>query len=128
MKNEHSHLILYAKNWYKRTDVIEDIKQIISVRCGIDKEFISNGNVVDYVSEVVFPFIKTDGGFSHFLARIFNGHCYFGLNPSNTTSIEIVLKELLSILSIVQVKEGDKILIDLDKPDYSILPRKVYPK
>ncbi len=95
----------------------------MSIRCGIDEQFISIWDVLGYVSNVVFPFIKNKLIFNNFIHRIFTGMSHFGLRPSNTTTIDVVIKEMLSILSLIPVLEDDKILIDLGKPDYTILPR-----
>ena len=47
---------------------------------------------------------------------------------SNVTRVKNVIRVYLEMLRLLRIKDGDKTLIKLDEPDYSILPRMVEPK
>lgn len=45
MKNAESDVILYAKNHYERTDVVEDLKVIYGKRNGVEPKYLQKGNI-----------------------------------------------------------------------------------
>jgi len=115
MKNPDSHIYLYAKGWYAREDVLEDLKKILSHRSGIPSEDITFVNILTVLTPLVFKELKLKSyGFYEFLRRI-------SLFSSDIE--KSLLKELLSILTTVKVKgENNKTIIPLDDPDPNILP------
>lgn len=125
--NADSHIFLYAKRWYKRTEVFADLKKIISVRNGCEAQYISDGDVITLLCELVFPFITDAHKFQDFVLSFFR---YKGKNYSGAkimiTPKEIVIS-LLSVLELVKVKDSSgnivRDIIQLDEPDYSILPK-----
>lgn len=120
-----SHIILYAKGWYKKTDVIKDLQIIYGKRNNISLEFpIPPIEILSMLSDLIVSLDLLHGGekFPTFLLK-----CFSPLNPllpyKNTTTIKKVIEVILSELKFIRVidNSGEKI-IDLDQPDSSILP------
>lgn len=122
MKNYDSHIYLYAKKWYKRTDIIEDLKKLIGHRCGYDACHVSLEEILVVLGTIAWRHMD-EYQFTELLKGIDPQNIWkVGGDNKSTPELRTILK-LLSILSSAQVNEGDKILIELDEPDYSILPK-----
>lgn len=123
MKNCESNVYLYAKGWYKTTDVISDLKVIYGLRNGIDPEYISIVNILDCLLHLTAKHItKSEYFLREFIADIspyaFKRRFYkdevYEFNKA-------VIEKCLSILSLTllsDIPEG------LDDPDPSVLPLK----
>lgn len=126
MKNADSQVILYAKNWFKKTDIIEDLRKIYAKRNLMALKHISDEDIYRLLSFLVFDLcIKGKGScpFTDLMAEIFrfqDGR--FGY--SQVTRQKNVIKKILSMLRLLNIKDDGKVLIELDKPDYTILPKK----
>jgi len=117
-----SHIYLYAKRWYKQSNnPFNDLRKIYSVRNGIEEQYITDINIIENISCLVFKHLK-ENNFRELMLRIFRKKSF--LYYSRITSMRRVLLELLSILSIVQVYETKTktTLINLAQPDEKILP------
>jgi hypothetical protein len=117
MKNADSHIILYAKGWYKRANCEDDLKAILAHRNECEKEHISRESIIIVLTQIVYPYL-TEHYFREISIRTFSK---FHQNLYKMNEFEMFLKELLSILSALQIKDDNKILIELDEPDYNIL-------
>jgi len=121
-KNWDSHIWLYAKYHYKRGNVIEDLNKILADRSGIKAEHIDIKSIFIVLCEIVYPYLS-EYNFVTFLEDSFRKW----VDYETTTTLEKVFERLLWILHDVKVKEyvNDKwvILIELDEPDYNILPK-----
>lgn len=135
-KHPDSHLFLYAKHWYKRTDEAEDLKKIYGRRNGIEPEHISDEDIFSWVLRVTFPYIRDGHHLNEILKRAFILHeeshrIIFYPKIDDKISFRSILKRLLANLGDVKIKEivdrekGIEIpIINLEEPDYSILPRR----
>ena len=70
--NCNRHIYLYAKNWYKSTDIVEDLKIICAERCGqytpkyhditnpeeVEKSKVSVNDVMIVLTNIIYPYIK----------------------------------------------------------------------
>ena len=122
MKNADSHIYLYAKGWYKKTDVIEDLKIILGERSLLYPEHVSVDDIVSVLSKIAYPYIKDEYEFARFLADILPCNSW-QYGEKNEKNIELnIINKLLSVLSLTTVKEKDVVIIPLDKPDPNILP------
>lgn len=119
MKNPDSHIILYAKGWYKKTKYEDDLKVILAYRNGCDKKDVSRESIIIVLTKIVYPYL-TEYYFREIFIRTFSNF-YRSLYKIN--EFEMFLSELLSILCSLKIKNNDKILIELDEPDYTILPK-----
>ena len=50
--NPYRHFYLYAKHWYKRTDVVEDLRVILSNYCGIELQYITKADVYHMMLDI----------------------------------------------------------------------------
>jgi len=84
--NPNTHIYLYAKGWYKRNDIIEDLKIICSERCGqynikyidinnpveVEECKVSLNDVIIVLTNIVYPHLKNAGEylFTEFISNI----------------------------------------------------------
>jgi len=133
MKNSNSHVILYSKSWYKKTDTIEDLKIIYGHRSGIEPRFMSKQKIADNLLRLCYKYVKLNSYlFADFILSMAPDQRWkhFGYEKNKDYEFYLsVIERCLSFLSILQIKDNDKdgelieILVPLDEPDYSILPR-----
>ena len=125
MKNADSHIYLYAKGWYKRTDIFEDLRVIYSHRNGVKPSDIRDDDILLLLSTLTFLHINNKNQFYDFIRRCFDlasvGPRWSDLK--NYIDLKSIIMGLLSILNLTKIKEDGKVLIELDKPDYTILPK-----
>lgn len=111
-KNEDTHIYLYAKGWYKRTNVVDDICKIIANRCSLETISIANAKTV--LLEVVFTEISRSGNpqnkFIQFCSKI--------STPSENND-ETFFRAVIGILSTAKAKD-----LNLGEADYTILPKR----
>ena len=121
--NSYRHFYLYAKHWYKRTDVVEDLKLLIQNRSLVDPIHLSVRDVIDNLEGLAWNYITKSGNPPHFFREF-----VFDMFPDNRwkhggdkeDSQEITLiKKILSMMSIESVKNIDG---NLGEPDPKILP------
>jgi hypothetical protein len=116
------HIYLYAKNWYKRTDLIEDLKKLLSVRSGIPQEYISTENIVHVLSNITSNYIGTPDKAERFIDDLHHRYTFnkYFINEESSFE-ETLITTMLSILAFLEVKD---IPFELGEPDYNILPKK----
>jgi len=126
MKNVDSQVILYAKGWFKKTDVIEDLRKIYAKRNGMYLEHVSDNDVYSLLTSLVFNLcIKSkedDYPFTCLMEDIFRSRNSFG--TSYVTNKKYAIESMLSMIRMTEVVNEGNILIELDEPDYTILPKK----
>jgi hypothetical protein len=120
MKNADSHVILYAKGWYEKTNTIDDLKKIYSVRNGIDAEYITINNILSCLLKLTYEYITCERHFIDFIAELnpdrwnFNKYSF----DDDYTYGNAVINKCLSVLSLIK---GSDIKDGLDKPDENVL-------
>jgi len=128
MKNADSHIYLYAKGWYKETDVIEDMKRIVSIRNGIEPEYCSSKDIAHLLLSIAQSYIRIEHDFSNFVMDLspnsFWAMLFYPEEKDRYDFNKSVIRKCLSVLRTVQVMDVDKVLLELDKPDPEILPLK----
>lgn len=121
MLNPNSHIILYAKGWYRVTNYEEDLKKLLAQRAGIeDWKDISRDSIIIVLTEIIYPYMN-QYYLREILERTFVKHFSF---DEKYTEFERCLRAILNIIANLQVKDTEKIIIQLDEPDYSILPER----
>ena len=128
IKNYDSDIYLYAKHWYKRGNIIEDLQKIIGKRSILFPEHVSVNDILIVLSGIVCKHYfqnnsNADHWFSQFIedVRLTNS---WRIGAEKTDSFEIrMIRKMLSMISLTEVKKGDEILIELDEPDYNLLPK-----
>jgi hypothetical protein len=134
-KNVDSHIILYAKYWYKRTDVITDMKVLVGERCARDPERVSISNIVSVLTTITYPFMNTKDNFESFLRDCFRrSENYPSSKIANPIisplenlkfGVKEIIESMLAILgSILVYDDNHNEIVKLDEPDYSILPKR----
>ena len=115
--NEYSHFYLYAKNWYKKSDVFKDLIIILGEYTGTDVEYLTNSDVICMMLSIVHPIVaKKEQVFKDFIHDI--------RTESKSKRIviltldEIIIYKLLSILRCTNKDDFG----NLAKPDPEILP------
>lgn len=123
MKNADSHLYLYAKGHYQKDNLIEDMKKILSERSNIPKEYIQTQDILVVLLRLTYKHIKgNEGKFTNFMFGLLPDYIWkFGGKAEEKIDITII-RNCLSILQNVRVKNEGKILIELDDPNPDILP------
>ena len=121
MKNADSHIYLYAKGHYQRGNLIEDLKKIFGERSAIDPEYYSVEDILHVLLGIVCPRIESSYYFREFILDLLPIN-YWRLDRGEYDFEHAVIYKCLSVLRMTQVKEGSKILIELDDPDPDILP------
>jgi hypothetical protein len=120
---------LYAKHWYKRTDVIEDLKLLIKDRSGIDPKYLNARDIMENLINLVWLSISKSGNPSHFFRDFvfdtalplewYKQYYNDGTEEEETQEL-ITIKKCLSVLAITNVSDIDG---ELGEPDYTILPK-----
>ena len=117
------HIFLYAKGWYKKVDVLEDLRILVGARCAIETKHISNSDILTVVGGLYYDYISKHN-FELLFRDMFNDIYHF--QASDKTDIRKVLRLMLRELCMTTVKNGKGgIILRLGKPDYTLLPKKI---
>jgi hypothetical protein len=123
-KNWDSNIWLYAKGHYFVADIVEDLKVIMSDRCYVQVEHVHPADIVSVLLGIVWPLIKqNDNRFFDFV---------LGLDPDQAWKVAYgdesdpfhrrLIAQCLSVIRLTRVQEDDKVLVELDDPDPTLLP------
>lgn len=55
------HVYLYAKDWYKKTDIISDLKILIGLRSGLKTEDVRVEDIIIVLTDEIKHYLKEDG-------------------------------------------------------------------
>lgn len=126
LKRGTHHLYLYAKNHYQQGNALTDLQTILGKRAGIEPKHIrSNDILVILLDEVADVFQRQPSNptrLSDFVLRLRTDVLH---RPpySTTQDLDLIfIQNCLSILSIVKVREGKRILARIGTADPTILP------
>jgi len=116
VKNFQSDIWLYAKGWYKKGNLIADMKRVFARTFQQEEDSIEECAIIDYLSDMVWKHAMHDNENS--LSRLTSG-----MLEKTGTIEERIISSLLSSLRYVQTR-GEKMeaVIYLDPPDASVLP------
>ena len=116
-----SHIYLYAKGWYKKGDVVEDLKKILGRRSGVNAEYIRKQDIIIVLSGIVWPEM-TEYRFLEFLSHIVDAPI-FPNREEDSTPVDIrIIKALLKQIVLMPVKRDGEVLVDISDPDPELLP------
>jgi hypothetical protein len=119
MKYSYSHVILYCKSWYEKTNTIDDLKIILGVRNGVKPKHIDLNIIWNALFSIIWDYYVK--GEKYKMIEIFSD--FFRWKKEMIVTIEEMIQIMVNKISIIQIKDDDKILIDLDRPDYTILSK-----
>lgn len=111
--NQYSHFYLYAKGWYKRGDMFEDLKVLLGNYSGTDPKHLSKDDVITFLSGIVSQEM-TPQKFENFFRDMISDIRW---HPEKTADI-VLTENFLRVLDMAVVKGR----MTLAKPDGSILP------
>ena len=115
--NPHRHFYLYAKRWYRQTNLIADLKKIQSEYCGLAIEHVRVVDILTVLSPVIYKHLNEHG-----FTKLIEGIVFPWSTPTPLNSIdEIVLAEYLAVLATIK---KDEIKGGLGEADPNVLPLK----
>ena len=120
---DYNHLILYAKGWYQKGDVIKDVKVILGKRCMIDP--VSDEDMWAMIVGALTKYANPRE-MERYLTELFHprpdektGTVWF----TDTCPLERAVKQVLTILGQLMVfTDARTVILNLGKPDPKILP------
>lgn len=122
---DFNHLILYAKNWYKRSDnMLDDVRKIMAHRCAMDVKYMSDHDVWQCCVNALVEH-ATPNEMERFLGVLFQPDWEKDKPLSffePVCSLKQAVRKILSILNFLMVVDGGKVVLELGKPDPAILP------
>ena len=129
------HIYLYAKRWYKITDIISDLQIIIGEYCALDPKYVNKANIVSVLTDLAIRQILAKSDEDGICREIVD--LIWDLHPENRwkvggdkyESFELgVVRKCLSILRLASRKEiaaaSPLSSDDLGEPDSNLLPLK----
>lgn len=123
MKNQDSHYILYAKNWYQRYNHILDMQILIAHEYEFsDIDMVDYSHIVNRLNRIVYPYLKiSEDKFSKFIHE-----CMYISYWPELNSMERFIQACIHIMSNLTVlsESNPDGQIELDEPDYTILPKR----
>ena len=124
---DYNHIFLYAKSWYKRADLIDDIQTILSERSACDKQYYSPPIIVEMLTTIALPYLRPLQ--IEELIKVALGISLRCRGSGSIGNLGLRIKEtieyLIGQLSIISVKENGKFILNLGEPDPSVLELKV---
>lgn len=127
LENQNTHIYLYAKNWYKKGNIIDDLSIIFSHRSGIEKQYISKTDIIIVLSNIV-SFHMQQGDFKRNFLDFINDlspHSSWKFNEQNGIKepkydfYDQLIKKCLLVIGFTSI---DNIPGRLGNPDKNILP------
>ena len=126
IKNWNSHIILYAKGWYERTDIVEDLKILIGKRNHIEPQYISKNEIIRNLLHIIEELPNEVKDFrmtlSEFISDIDPKNLKFRLINEDYDFDIAVITKCLSVLSLIKIYDNKTEIYPLDEPDENILP------
>ena len=124
---DFNHLILYAKEWYKRSpNVIVDIKKIMAHRCAMEVEHISEDDVWQCCVMALAKYANPNQ-IHRYLGELFiprfneNSKDFKFFEPN--CPLERAIQNILTVLQrLICVDDSKNIILNLGHPDSNILP------
>lgn len=125
-KVQYPHIWLYAKNWYEQTNLMDDLKKIIAFENCCDINNVREINIFEIILHETFPYLreKNDGNLVQWFIECFKNWESLSISKWYKDSItrEDIIRNCLSVLSQVKIKNNNEILIDIGNPNPNVLP------
>ena len=116
LQDHQRHIVFYSKGFYKRTDVMSDLKKIHGRFFVIEEIYIRNADVYGCVHEL-FTRVRSPEQQNVFWGNIFSRA------GSESVAMTELIEQMIGQISICQIYDGARTLIELGLPDYTVLPR-----
>jgi len=122
VKTYDKHYFLYAKGWYKKTDLWEDLKIIQSNYCNIDSKYITKNDIIQKLLDIAVDIMFLNSNDSKRQVISFITRCniteYWKVNAKNYN--EAVA---LNSLSLMRYTKTEYLNPEKDC-DFNLLPKK----
>lgn len=135
--NEDRHFYLYAKNWYKQTDLMQDLKTIYSKVYGVETEHIDLNDLLAVLTNLVqFHLMQKAHRFRELVENILpentwkigykhnKANMYGQANIQNAPEYDVRIALLHAHISILHSTLKVEFPFELGTPDFTILPEK----
>ena len=122
--NRHRHFYLYAKNHYKKTDTLMDLKAIQGMWAGMDPECLMKRDVVHLLLGIARPhIIKSEMAFRDFVKYLDPNYLWSfpAFVKENGEDYDYQMALIHCCLSFLALARVDEIEGDLGEPDRQIL-------
>jgi len=116
-----SHVYLYAKGWYKKNDVIDDLKTILGERSGVEPRHIRKSDIIIVLSNIVWKDMNA-ARFQTFLANIINEPIFPNREKEDIPVEDRIIEALLRSISLMPVKSNGEVVVNICDPDPELLP------
>lgn len=132
---DYSQVILYAKGWFEKNDLFDDLKTLVAEAFLLPKDGISDCELRNSILTIADEFGCMDKGhkFNEFMDNISPENFYrytenwsisqMGVPHPDYDYNVAVIRSCLSAMSRIKVIEKGRRVVLLRKPDFSILPR-----
>ena len=110
---EWRHFLLYAKNCYRKTETISDLLTILSHEMGLDPKSVKLRDVYEILAGLFLKYATGDQKKDFFIQMF---------SERDSVKLGDVVLQLLRVVSVLRVRDGETVLIDLGEPDPSVLP------
>ena len=114
--DSYRHFYLYAKGWYKESDLMTDLASITAERCCCDIKFVTEKDIISVLTHAVEPHID----FAFFMNNLMDNQWFFTFSKKDTSMNILLIRTMLTVL--LQVNGKD--IPWLGSADKTILPLK----
>ena len=117
---KHKHFYFYAKGWYKKTDIIEDLKIIQANWAGVLPENVSISDISNLLLGLVYKIINSERAFLAFMGRLYPENRKYSGSENDPFEI-VVIKNCVPILRYeipydLSLKDLDESILPLSEP------------
>ncbi|HLD96502.1 MAG TPA: hypothetical protein VI794_02190 [Patescibacteria group bacterium] len=117
-----SQIILYAKGRFNEEGgLMEDLRVLVGNYTATLPEHVSTGDILRVLSDIAIPFLLAGSNPEWRLSDLLLSLAEYP-PARHSTPAEFVARELLRILLGVKVRDGERVLINLDDPNPDLLP------
>ena len=118
------HIFLYAKGHYHSGDIITDLKILIGKRNALDPKYVTVNDIVTVLLEITLPYVQKSQ-MRDFIMDLGPDRKFLFYKSDKYSFYESLIHRCLCTLAMTRIIDPDgTVLMDLGKPDSSILPLK----
>lgn len=122
----YRHIFLYAKDRYRRGNMMEDLRILVGHITAIVPEHVRDEDILEVVHGVAFEQMLKRGTSERIQLGIYSEILRVTRKEDRPPRIQDIVENLLAILTITRVRTKEKeILLNLGEPDYELLPRNI---
>ncbi len=114
-----SQLIHYAKGRFQRQNLFKDLRILVGNYTALRPEDVSDGDILVVLCDSALPFLFASHNPRHHLTEIL---LRLGAARNQEQPSHLVAEELLLILRLIRVKDGEHTIVELAEPNYGLLP------